>query len=295
MKRTLLTGILALATGFSALMAQAQPAKPPAGQAAAPGAAPQGAAAQGPTQASLVQALGSAQQAGDDNAIIKAAEELLTRFPNSPAKEAAYALEAAAYQNKNDIDSARLKWEEVLKIDPKSPDANLKIGEIIAGGIKQHDLDKDEKIAEATKYLATAADLIQNGAKPNPNLTDEQWATLKKELDAERRHALGMMYLNIAGQAPAASADEDTKKKFNDSVAKAIQELQTAVSEDPTRSLYGARLAVAYMQSGKFADAVAQCDKVLADPQIDPPVKTYVTNLKAQATKAQQAAAPAAK
>ena len=196
--------------------------------------------------------------------------------PTAQSKEAAYALEASAYQNKNDNDSARLKWEEVLKLEPTNIEANLKIGEIIGGGIRQNDLDKDDKIAQTNKYLGAAAEQLQNGAKPNPRLTDEQWAALKKEMEAERHHALGMMYLNIAGPAPAATADDDRKKKFSEFVDKATQELQAAVAEDPTRSLYGARLAVAYVQSGKTADAIAQCDKILADPQIDPAIKNFV-------------------
>ena len=119
MKRILLAGILILTAGISASMAQAppagRPAAPPAGQAGAAAGAP----AQAPvTEASLVQALGQSVQSGPD-AMIKAAEALITAFPNTQYREAALSVEAAAYGDKKDNDAARAKWEDVLKINPK--------------------------------------------------------------------------------------------------------------------------------------------------------------------------------
>ena len=271
MKRTLLTGILALAAGISASMAQAPPAGQPAGQT---GAAPATTQAPAVTQQSLVQALSAAQSSGNPDAMIKAAENLLTQFPETPAKEAAITIEAAAYQMKRDNVAARAKWEDVLKIDPKSIEANLKIGEIIATGIKEKDLDKDDEVAQATKYLNAALDILKTGVKPNPQLPDATWEEIKKEMDAEAHDALGMMNLNI--------------KKYD----AAIQEFQVASTEDPEPT-YSARLATALDQAGKHADAIALCDKILADPQLDPRVKDYATKLKTQATNAQNA--PAAK
>ncbi len=281
MKRTLLTGILALATGISALMAQAQPGGQPAGQPAGQaagqaGAAPGATQAQPVTEQSLLQALGRSQ--GNPDAMIKAAEDLLTQFPNTQYKEAALTMEAAAYQAKKQNDAARAKWEEVLKIDPKSIQANLKIGEIIATGIKEKDLDRDEEVAQANKYLNSAFDLLKTSPKPNPSLADADWEEAKKEMNAEGHDALGMMNLNI--------------KKYD----AAIQEFQQASSIDP-QPTYFARMATAMDSAGKYAEAIAECDKLLADPQLHPVVKDYVTKLKAQATNNQQKAsqAPAAK
>jgi tetratricopeptide (TPR) repeat protein len=276
MKRTLLTGILGLATGISALMAQA----PPAGQ--QPAGQPAGQTGAGATQAppvteqSLLNAMISAQRAGNADASIKAAEDLLTQFPNSQLKEAALSVEAEAYRMKKDNTAAQAKWEEVLKVDPKSIQANLKIGEIIATGIKEKDLSREEEVAQANKYINAAFELLKTAPKPNASLADADWEGYKKEMEAEGHDALGIMNLNI--------------KKYD----AAIQEFQQASASDP-QPAYAARMAAAMDSAGKYADAIAACDKLLADPQLHPAIKDFVTKLKAQATANQQKAAPAAK
>lgn len=275
MKRILLTGILGLATGLTAMMAQGQPAgqQPagqPAGQAAAPGAAQPPAV----TEQSLLNQMVAAQRSNDPDAMIKSAEDLLAKFPNTQLKEAALSMEAAAYRMKKDNASAQAKWEEVLKMDPKSIQANLTIGEIIATSVKEKDLTRDEEVAQANKYINAAFDAIKTSAKPNPSLPDAQWEQIKKEWEAEGHDALGIMNLNL--------------KKYD----VAAQEFGQAAAIDP-QPTYSARQAAALEEGGKFAESIALCDKILADPQLIPQVKDFVTKLKAQATANQQKAAPA--
>jgi tetratricopeptide (TPR) repeat protein len=269
MKRTLLTGILVLTAGISALMAQAPAARPAGQPAAQPAAAPGAPQAAPVTENSLLQSMVRAQQANNPDATIKAAEQLLTTFPNTQLKEAALSFEAAAYEDKKDNAASRAKWEEVLKINPKSIQANLKMGEIIGLAVKDKSLDKDEDVAQANKYVSTAFEIIKTAAKPNPTLTDAQWEDAKKAMEAEGHDALGMMNLNI--------------KKYD----VAIQEFQAAATADP-QPTYQARLATAMDSAGKHDDAIALCDKILAQPELHPAVKEYVTKLKTQATNAKK-------
>jgi len=84
MKRMILTGTLALATGFSCLMAQQAPAQP-AGQ------APKGPAPKSQAEAQALQAVFQAANAPDNpDGIIKAADDLLTKFADTDFKEIVY-------------------------------------------------------------------------------------------------------------------------------------------------------------------------------------------------------------
>jgi hypothetical protein len=61
-----------------------------------------------------------------------------------------------------------------------------------------------------------------------------------------------------------------------------------AVDTDPEPA-YQVRLAVALQQSGKNDEALAICDKLIADPQTHPTIKQLAQNVKRLATQAKGA------
>jgi len=275
MTRMRLTGILAMAAGLStlgllpslglpglgllpSLMAQqAPPAKQ--GQPAQKGPAPK---SQGEAQA--VQALVSAQ--GNADATIKAADELVTKYADTDFKEIALYMEATAYQQKGDAVKAQIYGEQVLAMNPKNFQVTLMMGEILAQKTRENDLDKEEKLTQATKYLNDTIDNLKTAAKPNPQLTDQQWEDGKKFVTAEAHNGLGLVAL--------------TRKKYD----VAITEFKAAVDLDP-QPAYSVRLASADQMAGKNDEAIAICDKLLADPQLHPQIKAVAQNVKALASK----------
>ena len=56
-----------------------------------------------------------------------------------------------------------------------------------------------------------------------------------------------------------------------------------AADVDP-QPAYQVRLASALESGGKHDEAIAVCDKVLADPQLHPQIKQVATSIKSQAT-----------
>src|SRR4051795_8185380 len=143
MKRMILTGTLALATGFTSLMAQAKkdnaPAQPPQGQ-QRPG---QGQLIPGTKSVGESEALMTLVQAqGNPDATIKAAEDLLTKYADTTFKETALLAEATAYQQKGDADKAQIYGERVLETNPKNFQAQLMMGEILSTHTRENDLDK---------------------------------------------------------------------------------------------------------------------------------------------------------
>ena len=274
MKRTILTGILALAAGLSGLTAQTQ-TKPP-GQSADPKAAqPPGPKVPTPKskeEQAAVFALNSARS--DPDATIKAAEELLTKFADTEYKELALLMEAQAYQMKGDADRSQIFGERVLEVNPNNFQAMLMVGESLVQHTRENDLDKEEKLGKSEKLLNQAIDSIKTAAKPNPALTDPQWEDAKKYVTAEAHNGLGLVAL--------------TRKKFD----LAATEFRTAIAGDD-QPAYEVRLASALQQAGKNDEAIAVCDKVLADPQLHPQIKQVTQSIKAVATKAKGAPQPA--
>src|ERR1039458_9770119 len=111
MKRIVLTGILALATGVASLMAQAPPP-----------AAPKGPTPKSKSEVEALQALQAA--AGDPDKTIAACENLITKFADTEFKSVALLMEASAYDRKKDYEHMVIYAEKVLEITPQDFQAN---------------------------------------------------------------------------------------------------------------------------------------------------------------------------
>ncbi len=250
MKRTILSGVLALAAGTAALMAQQQGLVP-------------NTKSKGESQA--VVALMQAQ--GNPDATIKAAEELVTKYTDSFYKETALLFETNAYQQKGDIEHAMVFGQQVLQINPKNFQVTNMLGNMIVQRVRENDLDKEEKLAQAEKYFNTTMEDLKTAAKPNPQLTDAQWEEGKKSLIADAHNGLGMVALN--------------RKKYD----VAATEFKAAVDGLPDEPTFQVRLASALQQSGKNDEAIAICDKLLANPQLHPQIRQVAQSVKAAASK----------
>jgi tetratricopeptide (TPR) repeat protein len=262
MKRTILTGILAAAAGCGALVAQPAQVQ----QGAAPTAQPK---VKSSAEAQAVNAMIQARSAGPD-AVIKAADDLLTKFADTEFKEIAFTFEAQAYQQKGDFAKAEIFDEDILKMDPKNSDASLQLGELIVNHTGENDLDKEEKLAKAEKLLNQTIENVKVAAKPNPQITDAQWENYKKGTISEAQSDLARSAM--------------LRKKYDDAIAN-----YKSASETDPQPAYSAYLAQAYQKAGKNDEALALCDKLLSDPQLNPQIKQYVQNVQRAATAAKGA------
>ena len=259
MKRTIMSGILVIGAGMSGLMAQA-----PAAQSQAPAA--QSPVAPTPTVKSkgemeAVNALMQQANSRNPDGIIKAADDLVTRYSDTAFKEVALYLEATAYQMKRDNEKAQIYAERVLDVNPKNYQAELLVGEILATTTRENDLDKEEKLGRAEKLLNDSIATVSAAPRPNPQLTDAQWEEGKKQISAEAHNNLGLVALD--------------RKKYD----LAITEFRTAQGMDP-QPAYQVRLASALQSAGKNDEAIAICDKLLADPNLHPMIRNVTENVK---------------
>jgi len=218
-------------------------------------------------EADAVRALFAART-GSPDATIKAAEDLLGKFADTAYKEVALLLEADAYQQKGDYASAEITDQRVLEANPKNSQAAMQLGELITQHVGENDLDKEEQLSKAEKDFNQALDSLDT--KPNTGITDAQWADARKFMRAELQNDLGLAALK--------------RKKYDVAVA----DFKLAIDGDP-QPAYQVRLAMAYQKTGKNDEALAICDKLLADPQLHPSIRQVAQNLKAMATKAKTA------
>ncbi len=273
MKRILLAGILALATGTTGLMAQGKQGKQGQQQQQQQQGQPQQQmvpGAKSPGESQVVIALFQAQSQNNTDAVIKNAEELVTKYADSIFKESALLAEAQAYQMKGDLDKAQIYNERALEVNPKSFQASLALGEMLAQRTRENDLDKEEKLAKADKYLNGTIEDLKTAQKPNPQLPDAQWEEAKKYLTARAHNGLGLVALD--------------RKKYD----VAITEFKTAAEGDPQEPTFQVRLASAYQMSGNNTEAAAICDKLLADPNLHPQIRQAAQQIKNAASQAKK-------
>jgi tetratricopeptide (TPR) repeat protein len=235
MNRMILGGALALAVGIPGMMAQPKP--------------------KSKSESEALQAMFAAQTA---DARIAAAENVLGKFADTDFKSIALYLEAASYEQKGDYEHAIVFGERALEADPKDYEAMLVLAREYAGHTKEFDFDREDKLAKVDKYAKGALELIKTAPKPNPNVTDGQWSAAKKDFEGQAHEALGLAAL--------------ARKKPD----VAETEFKVALDgEDKPDPGVMVRLGMAYSQQGKYDDAIATFDKVMAMPDIPTQFKQF--------------------
>ena len=239
---TLLCGVLTL--GFSPLWAQ----KPKSQK-----------------ESDALQAVMAAKSPDDQ---VKAIENVLTNFADTEYKVMLLQVAMQIESQKGDYAQTTFYSERLLEADPKNAFAFLTLAGETARHTREFDLDKEEKLTKVDKWAKAGIEAAKAMAKPRPDLSDEQFEAVKKDLQSQAYVAMGM----------AASL----RKKNDDTIANYKQAL--AVSATPDSTIW-VRLGQAYMDSGKFDDAAAAFDKALSDPTAPEQVKQI-----AQAKKTELAA-----
>lgn len=260
MRNALLGGVLVLmAAGIPVFAQQAAPAQPAA----------KARALKSPDEQKALQAV---FQATTPDARITASEEFITKFPKSDFLGLALFAEAQSYQQKNDYAKMQIYGERTLDSDPDDAtklQAELLLAKVIAQQTREFDLDREEKLGKVDKYANAALGTLKTITKPNPNLPDEQWENFKGQMVADAHESMGM----------AAAV-----RKNND---QAISEYKAAIAatKEPEASTE-VRLASAYNKSGKYDDAIALCDKVMAEQNVHPAIRSFAQAERVRAVQA---------
>lgn len=199
---------------------------------------------------------------------IKAVDSFVTSFADSQLKSTALYMAADAAQRSGDSAKAVTYGDQAIEADPKNFDAMLLVAGEIARGTRENDLDKDEKLARATKLSNDALEILKTAPKPNANLPDEKWDAYKKDATAQAHSNLGLVAM--------------AQKKYDVAATEFKTAVDNSANPDPATMV---RLATAYDEAGKPDEGIAVLDKVLATPNLNPTVQKFAT---AEKTRAEQ-------
>ncbi len=188
------------------------------------------------------------QNAQDPDQRIAAADELIKGFPETEFKEFANYMTMLSYQQKNDFENMMIFGERTLEVNPDNVGVLLQLSYAIPLRTREFDLDKEEKLAKSEDFAKRAVTLVPNLAKPDPNISDEEWLATKKDFMAQANESLGLVSLK---RQNFAAASEYFQKA-----------LDLAPEQNPTTFYY---LAQALHKDGKKAEALNAINTALSN------------------------------
>ena len=184
------------------------------------------------------------QQAPEADLRIESCNKLLTDFQDTEFKELAYYLLMLSHQQKNDFENMQLYAERTLEQNPENIGTLISLSYAIPIRTREHDLDKQEKLARAEDYAKRGLALIPAMGKLNPQITDEDWLIMKKDFMAQLHESMGII----------ASKRQDYPKA-EESYRKMLQ-----VADKQTGTMFF-RLAEALKQQENYEEAMNMLDQ----------------------------------
>lgn len=182
-----------------------------------------------------------------------AAMEFETKFPNSEVRSLLFLNAMQAYQSAGNSEKTLELAHKVLSIYPNDPDAMLAIANQLAAHTRDTDLDRDQRLNEATNMAQKALTAIDNNQVLLPaNATPEQAEAIKSQMKAMAYAAMGTVALTKKDY-PAAEKQFESATNIN------------TAQPDPAIWL---RLAVAREQEKKYPEALEAANKAV---QVSPP------------------------
>lgn len=187
------------------------PAGQSSGQTAGQAAAPAG---KRPPQAKTQEefkAYNDAAALTDPAAQEKAANDFATKFPDSELRPLLYKAVMHGYQQANNADKMLDIAQKILSYDPDDPEALLGVSQVLAERTRDTDLDKDQKLAEATKNAQRALVTVDTDI-PTAGLPPERVDAFKGFVRSEAYAILGTIEFNKKAWA---DAEGDLRKSID--------------------------------------------------------------------------------
>jgi tetratricopeptide (TPR) repeat protein len=166
------------------------------GQTAAPAAEPQG---KRPPQAKTqpeFDAFNAATKNTDPAALEKAADDFAAKFPDSELRLLLYKAAMRGYQNANDADKMLDMGRKCLTFDPNDPEALIDVAEVLTERTRDTDLDKDQRLDEATKAAQKAITTVDTDVAFPAGTSQDKVDQYKGMLRSSAYSVLGALDFN---------------------------------------------------------------------------------------------------
>lgn len=185
------------------------------------------------------------------DAIISAANAFEQKYPKSPLLTYTYALEAGAYQRKNDAANVVKYGEKSLDLDSSNLISLLMVSSVLPtpqmlNGVS--DTEKENRLGAAEKYAEKALQEI-NTLPMEPKETPAAYQKRKDAIASGAYSSLGMVHLERA-QMALVGVDQGELSKAEQNFKNAITKAQTPSPTDYFR------LGEIYAMQNNFADAI---------------------------------------
>ena len=125
----------------------------------------------------------------------KAANDFATKFPDSELRPLLFKAVMHGYQQSNNADKMLDTAQKILTYDPDDPEALLGVSQVLAERTRDTDLDKDQKLAEATKDAQRALVTVDTDI-PTAGVPQERIDAFKGFIRSEAYAILGTIEFN---------------------------------------------------------------------------------------------------
>ena len=202
-----------------------------------------------------------------------AAEEFAQKFPNSELKELLYVRAMNLYQQQNNAAKVVTMGRKAIETNPTDPIPLVTVASALVMDTQANDLDRDSRVAEATKDALAALDNIDTGLQVPPSVPPESVAKGKANLRSIAYDTLGVIAMNKKDYAAAEQNFQKAADLMKDQ-PDAVVYLRLSVVQDNEKkypeALDSANKAVQYAQEGseekdKAKQQQARIQKLLAE------------------------------
>jgi tetratricopeptide (TPR) repeat protein len=213
----------------------------------APAAEPQG---KRPPQAKTqpeFDAFNAATKNTDPAALEKAADDFAAKFPDSELRVLLYKAAMRAYQNANNADKMLDMGRKCLTFDPNDPEALIDVAEVLTERTRETDLDKDQRLDEATKAAQKALTTVDTDVAFPAGTPQDKVDQYKGMLRSSAYSVLGALDFN---KNNFAGAETNFRKSID-----AFPQQPDAVTV--------LRLSLALDRQGKYPEALTFANKAV--------------------------------
>jgi len=207
-----------------------------------------------------------------------AANDFSTKYPNSQLRSPLYTRAMNLYAQSNDTDKVIDCGRQAIAADPTNPIPLVQVASALAESSRETDLDREQRLAEASKDAQAAIDNIDTGLVLPANPDPVRVAAAKRSILTMAYDTLGMVDLD--------------KKDYNS----AVTNLQKAIAEsssNPEAVLY-LRLSVAQDNLKQYPQALDSANKALQYARAGTQAQNLARMQQARLQKLMSAQAPAA-
>ncbi len=190
----------------------------------------------------------------DPPSLEQAANDFATKYPTSELRSVLFQREMTMYQASNNAEKTIEAGKKVIAIDPDNAAALVTVALVIANKTREGDLDRDERMAEASKYANHALESIENGTGVPAGTSEDKVPMFKELVRSMAYSSLGTVEFNRKNYP---QAETYLRKSVENST----------LQPDPVTWL---QLSLALDRENKYNDALQAANKCIEIAQNHP-------------------------